>query len=536
MTAHAQSTIQEWPQHKPKPPPPLPQATPSPEPQPQLQMIESSPEPTPQPPIGQQMIGPRPVGGSPIRDVNVPKGQSIDNFKVPGTISNTAAGFGQVITAIMVKDNTKTDANTVEYIAGIKIGDVLSEDLVYTAKTRLESAGLFKRVEITWDASPLGGARLVISAVDKLSWVIAPIAVASDGNYGGGLIFAHGNLFGQNKKLLVYTDYTTAEKLLFIAFLDPNVRNTRFYYRADLLIRRDTIREYASGHDGDPRIERQTDLDTFGAALLAGVNFTRHFHMDLRLKIYYDNAQPSSCFNTTNDDRSGTPDVVATQGGRCLGPTGSAWDNTFTTNVTYDSRSKVEGILDGFLLSFTWQYGASWLGTGNDYHLIGFNGMFARRFFKQHNLILRAGFDVNIDPPFKQEVEAGGPQLRGFIVRQYRGDTDVRLTLEYIVPLFTVWGVALRAIGFYDTNLTWFRDIPDQSSPSARLVRRGNNFRDFLPDTPSGVTRDSWHNGIGAGLRFYLKGVVLPLLGIDFAYGFESNSFQWYIAIGSTID
>ena len=84
---------------------------------------------------------------------------------------------------------------------------------------------------------------------------------------------------------------------------------------------------------------------------------------------------------------------------------------------------------------------------------------------------------------------------------------------------------------------TFIRDLPPQDAgPTARLIRRGNNFRDFLPDTPSGVVRDSWHNGIGAGLRFYLRGVVLPLLGLDFAYGFESNAFQWYVNIGSTID
>jgi outer membrane protein assembly factor BamA len=394
-------------------------------------------------------------------------------------------------------------------------------------------------VNIGWDnQTPLGGLRFIISAKDKLSWVIAPLAFASPGNYGGGLVFAHGNLFGQNKKLLVYADYTTAEKLLFVAFLDPNVRNTRFYYRIDILLRRDTIREYARGWDFDPRISREMDLDTFGAGVLAGVNFTRHFRMDLRLKIYYDLAQTPRCFNTTNEDRSGTPDVVAWQGGRCHAPTASAWDNTITTGLTYDSRSKVDGVLNGLLLALSWQYGATWLGTGNDYHLVSFNGMFAKRFFKEHNLLIKAGFDVGVDPPFKMEIEAGGPTMRGFIVRQYRGDTSVRLTLEYIVPLFTVWGVALRAIGFYDTNLTWFRTLPTQEgAPNARFLYRGTgNFRSFLPDTPSGVVRDSWHNGIGAGLRFYLRGVVLPLLGLDFAYGFESNAFQWYISIGSTID
>jgi outer membrane protein assembly factor BamA len=525
-----ESTIQEFPP-RPKPSPMV--AAPAPTPSPRVQPVTPSPRaPSPSPHV--QFVGGGPGG---LREVQIPRGQSLDTVKVPGVIATTAGGYGQIVTAIKVVDNAKTDSNTIEYLAGVKIGDTLSEELVATAKIRLQSSGLFKDVQITWDGSPLGGARLIISAKDKASWVIAPIAFASDGNYGGGLVFAHGNVFGQNKKLLVYADYTTTEKLLFVAFLDPNIRNTRFYYRVDALLRGDNIREYGRGYDGEPRLSRETQVDTFGAAALAGVNFTRHFHMDLRLKIYYDLAHGPTCYNTTNQDGSGTPDVVAWQGGQCRAPTGSAWDNTLTTSIAFDNRSKVDGVLDGLLLSLTWQYGASWLGTGNDYHLVSFNGMFAKRFFKEHNLILRAGFDVDVDPPFKMEVEAGGPQLRGFIVRQYRGDTSVRATLEYIVPLFTIWGLSFRAIAFYDTNLTWFRDIPPQDAgPNARLIRRGNNFRDFLPDTPSGVVRDSWHNGIGAGLRFYLRGVVLPLLGLDFAYGFESKAFQWYVNIGSTID
>jgi outer membrane protein insertion porin family len=550
--AAAQSTIQDL-SSKPAPPKPpatvtgaptapLPSPRVQPSPAPRVQLITvAAPSPAPSlapspSPHAVELIGAPATTGSPLRQVPVPKGQSLESVKVPGIATTTVGGYGQVITAIAIKGNVKTDSNTIEYLAGVKIGDVLSEELVYNAKIRLQSSGLFREVEITWDGSPLGGARLQILAQDKQSWVIAPIAFASDGNYGGGLIFAHGNLFGQNKKLLVYADYTTTEKLLFVALLDPNIRNSRFYYRADLLIRRDTIREYGAGYPGEPRLSRESDLDTFGAAILGGVNFTRHFHLDLRLKIYYDLAHPAYCYNTTNQDRSGTPDVVAWQGGVCRAPTGSAWDNTLTTSIAFDNRSRVNGIFDGILLALTWQYGPSWLGTGNDYHLVSFNGMYAKRFFKEHNLILRASFDVFVDPPFKMEVEAGGPQMRGFIVRQYRGDTAARATLEYIVPLFTIWGLSFRAIAFYDTNLTWFRDLPAQSSATARLVQRGNNFRDFLPDTPSGVVRDSWHNGIGGGLRFYLRGVVLPLLGLDFAYGFESNAFQWYVNIGSTID
>jgi outer membrane protein insertion porin family len=470
----------------------------------------------------------------------VPPGQSIDQVQLPkGTLTTDVKGIGDVITDIRVIDNTRTDAETVRYIAGVKVGDILSLELVGDARNRLLTVGLFKDVNITWEPTVPGGSagiRLVISAKDKLSWIIAPIFHYSQGDYGGGLAYANSNVFGENKKFLAVAQYTTTTSLLFLAFLDPNIRNTRFYYRVDALVRRDNIWEYAAGNIGDPRIERTTNVDTFGAAALGGVNFTRRFHMDLRLKIYYDNVQPSTCYNTTNIDGSGTPDVVAAQGGYCRQPSSSGWDNTLTVHAAYDGRSNVYGVLHGLLIDTVYQYGATWLGTRNDYHLLSASGMYAWRFFKEHNLILKLGSDVFFDPPFKMEVETGGALMRGLVFRQYRGDTDARATLEYLLPLFTVSGLSVRAIGFYDTNLTWFRSLPPQDSPLARFVVRGTAFRDFLPDTPSGIVRDSWHNGVGGGLRLYLRGVILPLLGVDFAYGLEGNDFQWYLSIGSTLD
>src|SRR6185295_202149 len=126
--------------------------------------------------------------------------------------------------------------------------------------------------------------------------------------------------------------------------------------------------------------------------------------------------------------------------------------------------------------------------------------------------------------------------LRGSIYRQFRGDTSVHATVEYIAPLFWIKGLAVRAIGFFDTNLTWFRDLPQQDDPSARLITYGNGYRNYLPDTPTGVVRQSWNNGIGAGIRMYLRGVVLPLVGFDVAYGIEANAVRYYLAIGSVLD
>jgi outer membrane protein insertion porin family len=41
-------------------------------------------------------------------------------------------------------------------------------------------------------------------------------------------------------------------------------------------------------------------------------------------------------------------------------------------------------------------------------------------------------------------------------------------------------------------------------------------------------------NSVGVGTRFYLRQIVLPLLGLDVGYGLESGDFQVYLAIGLT--
>ncbi|MEO6950305.1 MAG: BamA/TamA family outer membrane protein [Polyangia bacterium] len=483
-----------------------------------------------------------PPEGEHMQEIFVPAGKSVDDVVAPPTaITSKVEGLGQPIAEIRVDDNSRTLSNTIEYVSGLRVGQVLSGSMIEEATVRLYSTGLFKDVAITWEApSPKNagrGVRVVIRAKDKFPWVVAPIFSYQARNYGGGAAFAHNNLLGRGIKLLVYADYTTAEKMLLAVWIDPSIHNTPFYYRVDAILRRDTIVEYARGHLSNPRVERQTNLDTIGLGAQVGVLLARRFHIDVRLKAYYDWTRSPDCFNTTNVNGYGTSDVVASQGS-CVAPSSSGWDNTITTSMGWDSRSKVNGVQKGLQLSLTWQYGPKWLGDNWDYHLLNLTGVYAFRFFKQHNLILRWGGDLDFSPPFKQEIEVGAIDytLRGTVYRQFRGDTSAHASVEYLVPLFTVLGLSVRGIGFYDTNLTWFRRLPAQTSTGSRLVTYGRGFRDYLPDTPSGVVRQSWNNGVGVGIRMYLRGVVLPLIGFDVAYGIEPNTFRYYLAIGSVLD
>ena len=49
----------------------------------------------------------------------------------------------------------------------------------------------------------------------------------------------------------------------------------------------------------------------------------------------------------------------------------------------------------------------------------------------------------------------------------------------------------------------------------------------------SGFSFDqSLHNDVGAGLRFFLRSVAVPLVGVDAGYGIEARSWQLLVVVG----
>ena len=79
---------------------------------------------------------------------------------------------------------------------------------------------------------------------------------------------------------------------------------------------------------------------------------------------------------------------------------------------------------------------------------------------------------------------------------------------------------AFRAIGFWDAGyLGW------------NFARPGGD-RHYLPYQGNG--NSILRNDVGAGLRVYIKAVVLPLLGLDVAYGIEGRRPEVYFELGLT--
>src|SRR5262249_33428998 len=161
-------------------------------------------------------------------------------------------------------------------------------------------------------------------------------------------------------------------------------------------------------------------------------------------------------------------------------------------------------------------------------------------FFREHNLVLNVSAGAGLEMPFNTEFEGGGPGLRGFTYRQFRGDTMAAAQAEYVAPLFKVWKVDVRGALFYDTMLLWFREINGTLTPGGtyRVTPSGGSYRTFLPEVDAqggvhaptgGLGRGDWHNAVGVGVRLYLRNINLPIIGFDVGYGVEARGVQFSI-------
>jgi outer membrane protein assembly factor BamA len=333
---------------------------------------------------------------------------------------------------------------------------------------------------------------------------------------GGGLLFAENNLFGRNKKLLLFGQISSAESGAFVGFQDANFFN---WYPLSLTLEAryqlDRVEEYSplQATARDPEYVRRTRVRAYGA----GAGFTVNWFDTVKTGIRYRYLQVS---NASSSESTLGPAFEA-------GPTLA--DANLRLSASYDTLRELAYIQDGTTLELGYERSSpSW---GSDFRYREYGLMFKRgqRLFGEHNLRLRATAHLQVDPPFHAELTAGGNNLRGYLYRQFRGDTRLAATAEYHFPLFGAGPLVFRGLVFNDAALIYFRNIP------ADLVLRddqGRVVRRYLPEQTSGISTDSFGDGLGLGLRFYLKNVVVPLLGVDYGRGMTSGAWRFYLVIG----
>ena len=224
--------------------------------------------------------------------------------------------FGNEIKAIVVEGNSKTRDSTVILISGLKVGDQFAFDEVDAVTAKLVDSGLFKNVNVQY-TNFNGGLKIIIMAEDKHSWVVAPTYYNQPTNKGGGIGFGENNLFGENKKLLLYGQYATGDTFFVGGYIDPSIAGSRFTWQGDVYLLRERSIEYASPDEffDNPKPVRESKLNYLNFGVRGGVNLFSGLTLNVRLrgaKVFYDDtvlAPDTDIVEVTGDPTSDPLDV-----------------------------------------------------------------------------------------------------------------------------------------------------------------------------------------------------------------------------------
>jgi outer membrane protein assembly factor BamA len=413
----------------------------------------------------------------------------------------TGTARAERIKEVIVVENTKTTDDTVIYIAGIEEGDDWDKDVQTRVKTALVSSGLFREVELFAEPHPNGGGvRVTIIVEDKHSWVIAPTFYNQPTNTGGGIGFGENNLFGENKKLLLYGQVATGDSFFIGAYVDPSIGGTPVNWAADVFLRYERVIEYSGPTrfviDEDSPVEpvRQSKMMYLNSGLKLGVTILRSLQLEQRIRgakvAFYKNDLRDEVTEAMQGEEvvcgGPCPDGVLPEPGK------EGWDISTESNLSFDRRANWYGITTGSKVKLA--YETSIPGSDFDYWYGTFSFERAARFFSKHNFIMRGMAGYGQDLPFQQEYTGGGTSLRGYENKQFRGDVKLAGNLEYSVPFVTISGWAFRGLVFYDSAYVAFLDIEDD-----------DDFRHYLPNAD--VTQENvsnlapWKNSVGGGIR-----------------------------------
>ena len=421
-----------------------------------------------------------------------------------GETSHPIAGF-RVVGASKVTDET------LGYLLRVEIGDDVTADTIPALERALVSSELFKSASVRLEPAPPtesmpDGVTVVATVVDKHSWIVMPTAYLLSSNWAIGAGFAENNLFGENKKLLLYAQLGEINSFFIGAYVVPSFRGTKLSLRFDTYWQSKIYEEYANpvGDPASRALARTSDHVFINTGVAAGWNHRWWLKSEARVRgayVRYDDPHVS-----------GDPMMTLAQ------PSPDGWDITVQGKLTADARENDHGVTDGPYAQVTAELPVPGL-SDYLYGSISARAYYAKRLFGAHEIELRTYGNLGYHLPFHDEWTLGAASdLRGYPTEQFRGDVRALARLEYSVPIAR-WNIfSFRALGFFDSGVIGFHFTdPDQ--------------RSYLPDQ---VGRTFFRNDVGGGVRIYVSDIVLPLLGLDVGYGLESHSPTLYFQVGLT--
>jgi outer membrane protein assembly factor BamA len=443
--------------------------------------------------------------------------------------AGAAHAIGERIVDIRVSGAQRTDESTIRSIAGLRIGDTMENETLALVRERLNTTGLFADVNVYWEAYG-EGVRVNIAVKDKFPWAPVPTGSWSANNKSIGLVFVHGNLFGWGKQLAVGGRLAELDSGALLAYRDPALFGTWMYWELKGVYQRQIIPEFDPSVLSPSAPIRQTTFDAYGVEPAFGVAWFRRVKTQVSWRFdrvdYKGTAYP--------DPVTGVVNVPPPYGGPPTSKGGHV--AVGRAAVAFDWRAREQAIMTGPALGGNIDLGSPDL--GGDYTFWRASAFWEQGFrvFRLHNFIYSAGGTFGHNLPIWLDPASGGPNLRGYLVQQFRGDSQLNAKVEYHFPLFSVGSLDFRALVFYDAAAVWFRQLPppDPYNPGyyARPDGDMRTYNSLYIRQGLDLNRDL-HSDVGAGLRFFLRSVAVPLIGIDVGYGLESNKPRFILVVGA---
>ncbi|MEP6654450.1 MAG: BamA/TamA family outer membrane protein [Myxococcales bacterium] len=443
--------------------------------------------------------------------------------------ANPAFAVGERVVDVRIAGNLRTGEDTVRSLAGIRIGDTLEADTLAAVRERLNTVGLFADVNVWWENYG-GGVRVNILVKDKFPWAPVPTGSWSANNKSLGLLFVHGNLFGRGKQMVVGGKLANLDSGLLLAYRDPALFSSWVFWEMKVIAQRQIIPEYSIYDRAPTSPWRQTTLDAYGIEPALGVAWFRRVKTQVSWrfdKVVYQEKGLKVLDPVTGNPEPLDPVNQATTRGGYMGLGRAA--------VAFDWRAREFAVMRGSALGGSLDFGGP--AFGGDFRFWRASAFWEQgfRILRRHNFIYAAGGTLGHNLPIWWDTVAGGPGLRGYLGQQFRGDSQLFAKVEYHFPLFSLGSLDVRGVTFYDAAAIWFRSLPTETNAAGYLVRQGGDMRTFNPafQVKGFDANRNFHHDVGAGLRFFLRSVAVPLVGFDGGLSLESHDWRFLLIVGA---
>lgn len=456
-----------------------------------------------------------------------------------------AADAKLVLRRLVLHDAKKTTVRAVEARVQMHEGDPITYDTLDQAKERLLASGLFSRVDVWVDIPREEAVRrmyfergrrsmdLHVRLEEKHSWFVFPIFSAGGSDVSGGLVYVDRNLGGHGVELAGAGQIGQSHSFVLAGFRDPMMTFAPFTYALGGVFRRQDYRFF------DDHAEVQTvPTQVAGGEAQFGYVFSSHtralvgtmIHRQwiwepslLALETGQAAPAPYGCPDGTLLDAGGAPAATA-QPYNC----GEGNIVAVLFYLTYDRTVAPIGLRKGAVVSFKNEIGDSTWGSDFDYVKLDFRlGLYGYLWKTYPSAVLRSAFVFPTSAegvPLTQILRVGGPDLRGFSVNEFHGDTLVSLQLEEQIRLFELrklWRLNVVFAVFGDTAALLERH------PGGRV-----NTDPMLAIEPRARLED-FHTSAGGGVRFLLPGIAIPAIRLDAAYGFDVRDYAITFTVAS---